>query len=249
MLFKQQYDREFFQSRRALACSSASVVLGILFEYVQPRSVLDLGCATGIWLAECKRRGVSEVLGVDGDWVDTDLLEVEKSEFEAGDLGTEYYTPRKKYDLAISVEVAEHLPPESGARLVSSLTKASDVVLFSAAVKGQGGTGHVNEQPQSYWAREFRSQGFMCFDVIRERIWEDESVNVVYKQNMVLYVRENAAARIEALRESVSSPYELDRVHPDLLVVKAKDAPGRFYRRGRRIAKRLLKAIPLTRRG
>jgi hypothetical protein len=54
-------------------------------------------------------------------------------------------TARKRFDLAISLEVAEHLPEGSAGALVSTLIEAAPVVVFSAAIKGQSGTNHINE--------------------------------------------------------------------------------------------------------
>jgi hypothetical protein len=71
-------------------------------------------------------------LGYDGPHV-TPLC-IPKDRFAAVDLRQPLPADRK-FDLAISGEVAEHLP----ATLVGTLTSVSDVVLFSAAIPGQGG--------------------------------------------------------------------------------------------------------------
>ena len=52
----------------------------------------------------------------------------------------------RRFDLALSLEVAEHLPPECGSEFVQTLTDLSSVILFSAAIPFQGGTDHLNEQ-------------------------------------------------------------------------------------------------------
>ena len=64
------------------------------------------------------------------------------------------------YDLAISVEVAEHLPADSAVSYLKFLTDMSDTVLFSGAVPGQGGVGHVNEQEWTYWLSFFNTFGY-----------------------------------------------------------------------------------------
>jgi hypothetical protein len=77
----------------------------------------------------------------------------------------------RKYDLAICLEVAEHLPVSSAGTLVDSITRASDLILFSAAIPLQTGTHHINEQWQDYWAALFDQRGFVASDIVRPAIW------------------------------------------------------------------------------
>jgi hypothetical protein len=215
------YSAEFFARRRTLALQSAERILDILWPIVSVQSVLDIGCASGIWLAEAKRRGAITIKGIDGPWVPLDQLEIDKEEFYAHDLGESIPAEFEKHDLAFCIEVAEHLPASASDALIEFLTCHADVVLFSAAIPGQGGTGHINEQCQSYWQHKFSKCGFACFDPIRPLVWEDESVNVIYKQNMLVYVREGSKScdRIKHSKvviEALTLAYDLDRVHPDL---------------------------------
>ena len=195
--------------------------MGLLFAKVEVNSVIDYGCATGIWLSECKRLGASTVLGLDGNWVDRRLIEIESGEFREHDLGVAKFIPKRKYDLALCIEVAEHIPEVMGERLIESITEASDMVLFSAAVCGQGGTGHISERPQHYWAEQVAIRGYSCIDLIRPQIWEHESVNVIYKQNMLLYARESICRKLDLKANVVSSSFDLDRIHPDLFVMRS----------------------------
>ncbi len=66
----------------------------------------------------------------------------------------------EKYDLAISIEVAEHIEGEFAGVFVDTLTSLSDCVVLTAAPPGQGGIAHVNEQPWEYWRDLFRARGF-----------------------------------------------------------------------------------------
>lgn len=215
------YSADFFAQRRKLALQSAERILDILWPIVPVQSVLDIGCASGIWLAEAKRRGAITIQGIDGPWVPLDQLEIDKEEFYAHDLGESIPAGFGKYDVAFCIEVAEHLPASASDALIEFLTCRADVVLFSAAIPGQGGTGHINEQCQSYWQHKFFGYGFACFDLIRPLVWEEESVNVIYKQNMLVYVHEGSKSydRIKHSKVAIEAstlPYELDRVHPDL---------------------------------
>jgi hypothetical protein len=88
----------------------------------------------------------------------------------------ESVTITRTFDLAVSLEVAEHLPPERGEGFVEDLCRLAPVVLFSAAVPGQGDpkhTGHLNERWQSYWASLFHERGYERAECVRPAIWED----------------------------------------------------------------------------
>lgn len=217
----RQYTRDFYTARQKLTQDSAEIILDIVFSHIQPASAIDLGCGTGTWLAQCRQLGARTCQGVDGDWVDADLLEIENEQFVSHDLGTETYRPTQRFDLAICIEVAEHLSPEMGDALVDSLAEASDIVLFSAAIKGQGGTDHINEQPQYYWASRFLARDYFCVDLIRPRIWEDERVNVIYKQNMLLYVKSQRCSELNLESSVISKPFDINRVHPDLFLERS----------------------------
>jgi hypothetical protein len=96
----------------------------------------------------------------------------------------------RTFDLAICLEVAEHLRKQSATRLVADLASLAPVVVFSAAVPGQGGLHHVNEQWPSYWAALFAGHGYAVADPIRPVIWDDDSVEWWYRQNVLVYSRE-----------------------------------------------------------
>jgi len=215
------YSSDFFAQRRKLALQSAEQILDILWPIIPAQSVVDVGCASGIWLAEAKRRGAVTIQGIDGPWVPLDQLEIDIQEFYAHDLGESIPAGFEKYDAAFCIEVAEHLSASVSDSLIEFLTDRADVVLFSAAIPGQGGTGHINEQCQSYWQHKFFKCGFACFDLIRPQVWGEESVNIIYKQNMLVYAREGSKSFDQIKHsntgiEALTLPYDLDRVHPDL---------------------------------
>jgi SAM-dependent methyltransferase len=161
-------------------------VVPFLIDLIHPRSVLDVGCGLGGWLAEFQRLGVEGVLGVDGDYVDREALHI--SQFEAHDLEKPLDLGRE-FDLALCLEVAEHLPPDAGESLVASLVRHAPVVVFSAAVPGQGGNGHIHLRWPDYWAGLFDEYGYAACDCLRMRLWRDERVRWFYAQNTVAYVR------------------------------------------------------------
>lgn len=180
------YDGEFFAGLADESRRSAHGVIRHVHALLQPQSVLDVGCGLGAWLAEWRRQGVEDIVGVDGDYVARDALHIDPVEFISADLRSPLDLGRR-FDLVQSVEVAEHLPPEHAATFVASLVRHGDAVVFSAAPPGQGGRNHVNEQWPSYWSALFARHEFLAYDIVRWPLWHDESIAWYYRQNLVLY--------------------------------------------------------------
>lgn len=159
-----------------------------VFDLIRPASVVDMGCGNGAWLALFKECGVSEIRGYDGDYVRKDMLVISEDEFTPFDL-TKKLPVERRYDMAMSLEVAEHLEERLADQFIANITELSDVVLFSASIPGQGGDGHINEQWPSYWRTKFENNGFTCCDCIRDHCWNMEDLDYYYRQNIVLYVK------------------------------------------------------------
>jgi SAM-dependent methyltransferase len=194
------YDSSFFDYVDETALRSADVVVPLVLEALASRSVLDVGCGTGAWLSVYRRCGVADVAGVDGDYVSRDRLMVPASAFHAVDLSGRFDLNRG-FDLVQSLDVAEHIPPASSDVFVENLTKHGRVVLFSAAVPGQGGQNHVNEQPLEAWRARFAARGFAAYDFIRAKLCAEPRVAPWYAYNSILYVHEDRAASLsEAVR-------------------------------------------------
>lgn len=214
----EQYTREFYANRHERTVRSAEIVLSILLKHIPAvHSAVDIGCGVGTWLSVLRNKGVKEILGVDGSWVDLTLLEIPGHSFLQADL--QHFTPQvgKTYDLAISLEVAEHLPEASAKTFVASLTSLSRHVLFSAAIPFQGGTGHVNEQWPQYWAELFDERGYGVHDVIRPEIWNDSSIPFWYRQNALLFSgRDDSKEFRQPFGYDTKPSIPLNLVHPDL---------------------------------
>ena len=190
--------------------SAAEQVLPVLFEIYKPTTIIDVGCGLGNWIEVAKKISGAEITGVDGNYVNRTLLKIQESEFVEQDL-TKPFDLNKKFDLAICLEVAEHLPKASAEGFIISLTNHSDVIMFSAALPGQGGQNHINEQWPSYWQECFENCGFEMIDFFRFKIWNNPKIEYWYKQNLFLVVRKGHAL---ANNESQVA-YSL--VHPELL--------------------------------
>jgi len=201
----------FKHTKNAHNPTSAENILPFVFSIFKPISVLDVGCGNGSWLKACKDLGVAEIFGIDGILVESSELMIKESEFLRHDL-TKKIELDKKYDMAISLEVAEHLPEDAADIFVDSLTKHASVILFSAAIPQQGGQNHLNEQWPNYWNEKFRKKGFQAFDILRNKFWENENVRWWYRQNMMLYAREGEAA----FNEFEPSKNILSYIHPRL---------------------------------
>jgi len=208
------YTPNFYDRGRELTESSAREIVPLLLSAIPARSVCDVGCGTGTWLSEFMKHGVTDVTGLDGAYVPRSLLEIPEQNFLTVDLRDceVCRVVGRRVDLALSLEVAEHLPRERAADFVAELVSLAPVVAFSAAIPGQGGVGHINEQWQDYWARLFRERGYEVFDAIRPRIWARQNIAYWYKQNLLIYCASAYTARLSGL---VVSSGPLQTVHPD----------------------------------
>ncbi len=162
---------------------SASIVAPIIIDLLQPQSVVDVGCGLGDWLSVFQENGVKKILGIDGNWLNVQKLYVDKKHLLTHDL-TLPLTLQNKFDLAICLEVAEHLSVTTADILVNSLVQLSNNIIFSAAVPGQGGQNHINEQWPKYWQEKFQNKGYTFYDAIRPLIWDNENIKPWYRQNI-----------------------------------------------------------------
>jgi SAM-dependent methyltransferase len=240
------YDRDFFDSISEGSLESARTVVPMVLDLVGPlESVVDVGCGTGSWLRAFSEAGIDDFLGIDGDYVRGDQLQIPADRFCALDL-TLPIPLERRYDLVLCLEVAEHLPPSVADGLVRSLTALGDTVLFSAAVPYQGGSEHINEQWPEYWAEKFRARGFAALDPFRTRLWVEEKVEPWFAQNLVLYVADDRVASEPHFADELRRTGDtlLPLVHPSLYVPKARYAARWFAltdSRLGRVAKRLLR--------
>ncbi|HEY5878872.1 MAG TPA: methyltransferase domain-containing protein [Nakamurella sp.] len=206
------YGRAFFDKQAQASYRSGAVILRAVFELVDCGSVVDVGCGVGPWLRTVQECGIDDYLGIDGDWVPSDRLGIPPDRFLTHDLRKPLDLDRR-FDLAVCVEVAEHLPAESSGTLVESLTSLAPVVLFSAAVPDQGGDEHINEQWPGYWSRLFARHRYRAHDCIRLPLWADDRADWWYRQNVLLYVDRNRPTG--RLGEPIEEPPAL--VHPEMI--------------------------------
>ena len=206
---------------------SAAVLVPHMMDELTPHSVVDVGCGLGAWLAVFSEQGVDDVVGLDGAWVEQTVLEIDPADFRVVDL-REPLALGRRFDLALCLEVAQLLDPSLAEQLVHSLTTLSDVVVFSSAIPGQGGLGHVNEQWPRYWANLFLHHSYIATDPFRLRIWEEPDVKWWFAQNTICLASTRVLPRFPALGQHVCTngiPPSL--VHPGCMsaVIEALGAP------------------------
>ncbi|NIL99716.1 MAG: methyltransferase domain-containing protein [Acidobacteria bacterium] len=216
------YELEAYRAWQDPSARSAAAVVPRVLEWIRPRSVIDVGCGLGMWAKAFSDAGVPHVHGMDSPDVPTAELLIPEEDFVAVDLSRPVETTRR-YDLVVSLEVAEHLPASAARTFVETLTALGPVVLFSAAIPYQRGANHVNEQWPEYWARLFADRGYRAIDCLRRLIWNDESVEPYYCQNAILYIAEDRLVDFPALAAEALPPgnVPLSLIHPHYYIKRS----------------------------
>jgi SAM-dependent methyltransferase len=225
------YDDSFFRYVNSSATQAARCILPLLLREFPVRSVLDVGCGQGAWLAVWRQLNVHDVLGIDGSYVDSTKLLIPCDRFLPHDLRFGFALNRR-FSIVQSLEVAEHLPEECAATFVASLVRHGDLILFSAAPKGQGGDNHINEQDYEYWRAHFARHGFVAIDFVRPQLTSTHGVAAWYRFNTLLYasaelipglpriVRERQIPQHEPIRDVSPFHYRLRKRATRLLPVR-----------------------------
>src|ERR1700728_706973 len=215
MIGRPGYTRHFYRQTLGSGPEGPRALAALVLEMVPVTSAIDFGCGTGDWLAAFAANGVETIIGVDGDWVPRQLLKIAPEQFIARDLAKPWQLDRR-FDLAGTLEGAEHLPESAAEGFVSLLVSAAPVVLFSAAIPGQGGTGHVNEQWPEYWASRFAAHRYAVIDTLRPAIWNDARLAPCIRQTMLLFVQKDLLARSPRLQDAQprTDASRLSQVHP-----------------------------------
>jgi 2-polyprenyl-3-methyl-5-hydroxy-6-metoxy-1,4-benzoquinol methylase len=148
---------------------------------VRPTTILDVGCGTGRTTVYLHERGF-ETVGIEASPIAIraserpDLIRLHDLRF-ALDL-------KRFFDLVWCFEVAEHIHPRFVETFVDSLVRHSKVIALSAAQPGQGGEGHFNEQPQSYWKAKFADRGYVLHEEWTQAV---QRIDEFYSENMMVF--------------------------------------------------------------
>lgn len=216
----KSYGKEFYEKRVRESLLSARGMLPTVVRLVEPRSVCDVGCGTGVWL-----RTIQEIAGIDNSdahgfdlGVPSRSLLINPSQYHDTDL-TKRLNFEKKFDLCMTVEVGEHLSEGSADTFVESLVSLAPVILFGAAVPGQGGVHHVNEQWPIYWQEKFKKHHYYAVDSLRKMFWNNRDISVFYRQNTFLYIRQD---KLSSFGFTPELGVLMSLVHPDIFAYKCK---------------------------
>lgn len=224
-MVSKDYDSGFYENIDKPAYFSAVEMVPEIVRIFSPSSVLDFGSGTGSWLKVFQANGVKDVIGIDGPWVPKENLQISENNFIRHDL-TKKIDLQRSFDLAISLEVAEHIDEKFADIFVDQLTRHSQVVIFSAAIPHQGGTSHLNEQWPDYWAKKFISKGYVVLDLLRPKFWDNPKVDFWYKQNVLVFIKDNRINQFPHLEkfriDEKDFSFELNRIHPEYYSKSAK---------------------------
>lgn len=142
---------------------------------LKPKSVLEFGCGLGTTSDFLARfvPGGSKVVCVEPEAMLGEVfgegsshsfpnrpLQLAMLSFapEARKCSDALYNSSMEFELILSLEVAEHVPPEFTDELIRRLaTATTKYLVFSAARPGQGGTGHLDDSMHSreWWIDKF----------------------------------------------------------------------------------------------
>lgn len=224
----QKYNKEFYVGRHANTEYAAKHILSFVLKLCPPiHSGIDIGCGVGTWLKALKDLGIEKVLGIDGPWVDSEELVIPRDCFLSHDFNKDSNLDiKERYDIVICLEVAEHIDVGKAQEFIRLLCDLSDIILFSAAIPGQGGIGHVNEQWPSYWSRIFQEHGYLGKDVLRPKFWNDSRIPWWYRQNLLLFTSDD---RVPCCHDSCVDFATMSLVHPELLGNKTTAPEKQMY--------------------
>lgn len=206
---KHVYQDDFFDYVNNTSLRSAKAFLTTINLPFEVNSILDVGCGKGAWLSQWQQGYTKEIFGVDGDYVNVDSLLIPKEKFLAVDL-RKSFDLNKKFSVVECLEVAEHIDESCADILIQSIINHGDIVLFSAAQKGQGGEFHVNEQPINYWVKKFNHHDYVCFDYVRPQIKDELKIEPWYRFNMVIFIHKNKLSTLNLPEDFLSTQRNAD---------------------------------------
>ncbi len=125
---------------------------------LHPSSVLDAGCAMGFLVEALNERAV-DARGIDVS--EYAISQVDESVRDRCTVGSLAEPIAGRYDLIVSIEVLEHIPPTETDRVIANLCAATDRILLSTTPSDYGEATHLNVQPPEAWAALMAREGFL----------------------------------------------------------------------------------------
>lgn len=184
------YNQDFYEEQKNDSLRAAKVIVPLLLQHFEPvNSVVDIGCGVGTWLSVLFQHNVKEIKGFDTNDLPPESYFIDKKRIETNcDFSFKKFQINWKADLALCLEVGEHLPELAADLLVRNLVNIAPVIIFSAAFPGQTGVNHINEQPLWYWREKFNCCGYAEIDFLKPLIWSNPKVSWWYRQNITSFV-------------------------------------------------------------
>jgi len=229
-------DVDSHASNHPSAARSAKALVPLLVEMTSAKTAVDVGCGTGAWVAELLAAGLT-ACGIDGPHIPRESLLIPQGAYRARDLALPIEVDQR-FDLVLSLEVAEHLPVQSAAVFIHTLISLGDIIVFSAAIPNQGGPGHINEQWPEYWSELFLKEGYTSHDCLRPLLWNMPQVEWWYAQNIILYTSESGRVRLDVPTRGgpplplVHPRLWIGRTHRESLTLSMRELPGVIGRTG-----------------
>lgn len=212
------YTEVFWEMNARHATALAGPVAEYLADRISVRSLVDLGCGQAIILARVAVRcNAKELMGIDGSYA-ASRVRIPPNRFLPLDLETAnlHMLVQNSFDLAMCLEVVEHLTFPAADRIIDWMCGHASVILFSAAIPGQGGYGHINEQWPSYWIERFKRRDFEVDGAVRAALWDRQEIPCYYRQNLLMFYRRGTVMRV------AGSDFTQDVVHPELYTDKTR---------------------------
>lgn len=204
------YSREYYSNHDQGSYDSAITILSRLSAYVNPQSVIDIGCGSGTWCKAAMNVWGIVALGIDQHSYEDCNMHIPESQYLQNDIRSRVHGYHA--DLVICVEVIEHIDEEYEDTVLDNICAMSNTILFSGALPFQGGTGHVNEKPYSYWVEKFNRRGFYLDERIRHDIWDDARVAIWYRNNIMLLHKNTNKNRMMHQHLDIIHPHMLERI-------------------------------------
>ena len=182
------FNKSFFDKNLKWNVPIAKKLVELIMRFFTPQSVVDVGCGNAEFLAEFKKENIL-IKGYEGSRHALENSLVDRKFIEQFDLRNKIISQRR-YDLALCLEVAEHIDKKFSRILVDSLTVLADTIIFTAAPPGQGGHFHINEQPKEFWIEKFQAKGFTYEVQISQKIRDEARKNNIlswYSDNFMVF--------------------------------------------------------------
>jgi hypothetical protein len=128
--------------------------------YIKPYVFYDFGCSTGLYLREVKKR-LPMIESKGFEFSEEAIATALCPDIIKTDLTVPLFFGKKSNTLGLCLEVLEHIDDSFWREVLTNLTNHCDILIFSAALPGQGGTGHINCRPRIDWIRRFHELGWV----------------------------------------------------------------------------------------